>query len=152
MPMLTALVTIGDIAAMPQAARHPGGGGAGGQSDGFVFFDQFRSGNADMPFLLHQAMLTGLKGGVVAEWLVEQFLHESGSSVGSADQALASSRVRSRRMLGADAFSEVISSSTELRSLSEATASKSGQCGAVGEQTWVIPRQTTPILQEQTLT
>src|SRR5215469_6751255 len=75
------------VAAVAQAARDPGGSRAGGQADRLVFLDEFGSGEADMPLLGYIALLASLEGSVIAEGLVEEFLHKIRAAMRAPDQA-----------------------------------------------------------------
>ena len=64
-----------------------GGGGACGQTNGFVFLHQFRGGETDAAFFFGVALFARQKGTVVAKWLVEQRFDQRRSPVGAADQS-----------------------------------------------------------------
>ena len=74
---------------MAEAAADVGGGGSGGEADGFVGLDEFGGGQADAALFLGEALLAGEKGAVVAERLVEQRLDQRGAAVGAANEAAA---------------------------------------------------------------
>ncbi len=78
-----------NLVAMADAAADVGGGGAGGEADGFVGLDELGGGEADAAFFLGKALLAGEEGAVVAERLVEQRLDEGGAAVGAANEAAA---------------------------------------------------------------
>ena len=78
-----------NLVAVAEAAADVGGGGAGGEADGFVGLDELGCGETDAAFFLGEALLAGEERAVVAERLVEERLDEGGAAVGAANEAAA---------------------------------------------------------------
>src|SRR6266567_3532828 len=77
------------MAAMPQVARHPSGGGTRGKTNRFVVLNQLRGSNPDVSLFAHELLFAVLKCCVVTEGCIKEFLHQRGPTAGALHQPFA---------------------------------------------------------------